>query len=153
MELGQLYKRKFWKSQKNLQSSLKKNWMLRQPLLYWLPTHPFLKFILPLTQLVGPPMETYHSLCSSCVTYGTLCSATGHQVLPTHHVILHPPVNHCQVFRFILYFQTSPVQGDSRPWLTHPFFTMSATDLRKLFLLSGVFYLPLLIPREAEDFP
>ena len=33
------------------------------------------------------------------------------------------------------------------------FFTISATGLRERFLLSGVFYLPLLIPREAEDFP
>ena len=30
---------------------------------------------------------------------------------------------------------------------------MSATDFRERFLLSGVFYLKLLIPREMEDFP
>ena len=36
---------------------------------------------------------------------------------------------------------------------SHPtFFTVSATDLRELFLLSGVFYLKLLIPRKAEGF-
>ena len=28
-------------------------------------------------------MVTYPSLCSTCVTYGTLCHAIGHQVLPT----------------------------------------------------------------------
>ena len=32
-------------------------------------------------------------------------------------------------------------------------FTVSTTDLRERFLLSGVFYLALLIPREAEDCP
>ena len=37
---------------------------------------------LPLTQSVRPPMATYPSLCSTCVTYGTLCHARGHQVLP-----------------------------------------------------------------------
>ena len=31
-------------------------------------------------------------------------------------------------------------------------FTVSATDLRERFLLSGVFYLAVLIPMEAEDF-
>ena len=34
-----------------------------------------------------------------------------------------------------------------------PFFTVSATDLRERFLLSGIFYLTFLIPREAEDCP
>ena len=32
-------------------------------------------------------------------------------------------------------------------------FAVSATDLRERFLLSGVFYLVIPIPREAEDFP
>ena len=32
-------------------------------------------------------------------------------------------------------------------------FTVSATDLKERFLLSGIFYLTLLIPKEAEDFP
>ena len=27
-------------------------------------------------------MATYPSLCSPCVTYGTLCHAIGHKVLP-----------------------------------------------------------------------
>ena len=28
--------------------------------------------------------DCYPSLCSTCVTYGTLCHAIGHQLLPTH---------------------------------------------------------------------
>ena len=39
---------------------------------------------LPLTQSVRPPIVTYPSLCSTCVTYGTPCHAICHQVLPTH---------------------------------------------------------------------
>ena len=35
------------------------------------------------TQLVRLPLVTYPSLCSTCVTYRTLCHAIGHQVLPT----------------------------------------------------------------------
>ena len=35
------------------------------------------------TQSVRPPLVTYPSLCSTCVTYRTLCHAIGHQVLPT----------------------------------------------------------------------
>ena len=50
--------------------------------IYWLPKHPVFWFILTLTQSVRPPMVTYPSLCSTCVTYGTLCHARGHQVLP-----------------------------------------------------------------------
>ena len=49
---------------------------------YWLPKHPVFWFTLTLTQSVGPPMVTYPSLCSLCVTYRTLCHAIGHQVLP-----------------------------------------------------------------------
>ena len=48
---------------------------------YWLPKHPVFWFTL--TQSVRLPMVTYPSLCSPCVTYGTLCHAIGHQVLPT----------------------------------------------------------------------
>ena len=55
-----------------------------------------------------PLLVTYPSVCSTCVTYGTLCHAIGRQLLPTH------------------------------------LFTTSATDLRKRFLLWGVFYLTLL---------
>ena len=36
-----------------------------------------------LTQSVRPLWFTYPSLCSTCVTYGILCHAIGHQVLPT----------------------------------------------------------------------
>ena len=35
------------------------------------------------TQSVKLPLVTYPSLCSTCVTYRTLCHAIGHQVLPT----------------------------------------------------------------------
>ena len=34
------------------------------------------------TQSVRLPLVTYPSLCSTCVTYRTLCHAIGHQVLP-----------------------------------------------------------------------
>ena len=43
-------------------------------------------------------------------------------------------------------------RGHSRSFFHPTFFTVSATDLRERFLHSGVFYLALLIPREAEDF-
>ena len=59
-------------------------------------------------------MATYSSLCSSCVTYGTLCHAIGHQVLPNPPVIPHSPVDYLQVFKPILYFPPSPAQSDSR---------------------------------------
>ena len=39
--------------------------------------------LLTTTQLVRPPLVTYPSLCSTCVTYGTLCHAIGHQLPPT----------------------------------------------------------------------
>ena len=35
------------------------------------------------TQSVRLPLVTYPSLCSTCVTYRTLCHAIGHQMLPT----------------------------------------------------------------------
>ena len=35
------------------------------------------------TQSVRLPLVTYPSLCSTCVTYRTLCHAIGHQVLST----------------------------------------------------------------------
>ena len=40
--------------------------------------HPFFS-----TQLVRPPLVTYPSLCSVCVTYGMVCHAISHQLLPT----------------------------------------------------------------------
>ena len=39
--------------------------------------------LLTTKQLVRPPLVTYPSLCSTCVTYGTLCHAIGHQLPPT----------------------------------------------------------------------
>ena len=81
-------------------------------------------------------MVTYPSLCSPTVTYGILCHAIGHQVLPTPQVlpipqvlptpasvIPHPSVNYCQVFRPILYFQPSQSQSDSRLYPIHPTLT------------------------------
>ena len=44
-------------------------------------------------------------------------------------------------------------RGHSRPFSNPTLFTVSATGLRESFLLSGVFSLTLLIPREAKDFP
>ena len=35
------------------------------------------------TQSVRLPLVTYPPLCSTCVTYRTLCHAIGHQMLPT----------------------------------------------------------------------
>ena len=35
------------------------------------------------TQFFRPPLATYSSLCSTCVTYGMPCHAIGHQLLPT----------------------------------------------------------------------
>ena len=91
---------------------------------YWLPKHLVFWFTLTLTQSVRLPMVTYPSLCSTCVTYGTLCHAIGHQVLPTPaSVIPHPSVNYRQVFRPILYFQPSPSQSDSRLYPIHPTLT------------------------------
>ena len=88
------------------------------------------------------------------MTYGTLCHAIGHQVLPNPPVIPQSLVDYHQVFKPILYFQPSPAQSDSRLHPTPPpFFTVGATDLREHFSLSDVFYLTLLIPTEAEDFP
>ena len=63
--------------------------MPMQPLLfaYWLPRHPVFLIYLPIPkQSVRPPLVTYHSLCSTSVTYRTPCHAIGHQVLPTQHL-------------------------------------------------------------------
>ena len=49
----------------------------------WLPKHRVIWFILILTQSVRLTMVTYTLLCSTCMTYQTLCYAIGHQVLPT----------------------------------------------------------------------
>ena len=93
----------------------------------------------------------FFNLLTCDVTYGTLCHARGHShFFPTPLVIPHSPVDYRQIFKPILYFHPNPAQSDSRLYPT-PFFTVSATDLRERFL-SGVFYLTLLMPREAEDF-
>ena len=56
--------------------------MLSQPLIYLLVAQAS-SFLIPLTQSVRLPMVTYPSLCSTSVTYGTLCRAIAHRVLPT----------------------------------------------------------------------
>ena len=43
--------------------------------------HPVFWFTI--TQSVRLPMVTHPSLCSTCVTYRTLCHTIGHQMLPT----------------------------------------------------------------------
>ena len=43
----------------------------------------FLNSLPFLTHSVRLPLVTYLSLCSTCVTYRTLCHGIGHQVLPT----------------------------------------------------------------------
>ena len=68
-----------------MQNSLKRNCMLRQHLLfaYWLSKHPVSWFTtLYLTQSVTPPLATYTSLCSACVTYRTSCHAGSHRHFP-----------------------------------------------------------------------
>ena len=72
----------------SLQNSLRRNRMLRQPLLfvYWLPKHPVFWFTLT-QSTYRLPMVTYPSLCKTCVTYRTLCHAIGHQVLPTQPLL------------------------------------------------------------------
>ena len=59
---------------------LGENGCLGNHFIYWLPKHPVF-LIHPNT--VRLPMVTYLSLCSTYVTYGTLCRTIGHWVLPT----------------------------------------------------------------------
>ena len=67
----------------SLQNSIRRNRILRQPLVFvnWLPKHP--DFWFTLTQSGRLPMVTYSSLCSTCVTYWTLYHTIGYQMLPT----------------------------------------------------------------------
>ena len=66
---------------------LRRNWMLEQPLDFTgCSSIQFFNSPLPLTELVRLPRVTYHLLCDSCVTYGTLCHAIGHHVLPNQHL-------------------------------------------------------------------
>ena len=62
-------------------------------------------------------------------------------------IIPHPSVDYRQVFRPILYFQSSPSHSYSQHFHFQPFrylLTASATVLSGHFLLTGVFYLMLL---------
>ena len=63
-----------------------------------------------------------------------------------------PEVTHA-VHSHVTYGMLYHARGHSRSFSHSTLFTVSDTDLRERFLLSGVFYLTLLIPREAEDFP
>ena len=126
--------------------------MLRQPLTYWLRKHPVFWFTLTLTQSVRLPMVTYPSLCSPCVTYGTLCHAIGHQMLPTpaFSIILHPSASYCQVFRPILYFQPSSSWSDLQLY-PNPSCTSYPGPSPARFHPGCDPSPPL--PREAEDLP
>ena len=99
----------------------------------------------------------------SHVTYGTLCHVRGHShffpipfflLLP--HVTGTPPQLRRPREGPPLALSSNPTLGGFFCFLTPPlapFFTVSATGLRERFLLPGAFYLTLLIPGEAEDFP
>ena len=115
-----------------MQNSLRRNWMLRQHLFFWSGclSIQFFNLPLPLTQSVRPPMATYSSLCSTCVTYGMPCHARGHQVL------LHPPCH------------PSLSRGLSPVFYTH--FILSAQPSTEWFT---TYPTTLFLPREAEDFP
>ena len=54
--------------------------MLEQPLLFT--SCSSIQFFTTLSQSVRSHLVASTSLCSPCVTYGTLCHAIGHQVLP-----------------------------------------------------------------------
>ena len=75
-----------YSSQKSSLNSLRRNWMLRQPLLLVTGCLSIQFFDSPLKQSVKTTMATYLSLCSTCVTYGTSCHAISHQVLPTQPI-------------------------------------------------------------------
>ena len=82
---------------------------------YWLPKRPVFLFILTLTQSVRLPKVTYPSLCSPCVTYGTLCHAIGHQVLSTLASVI-PHRLLCHV-------------SDTPPWLLRPVKASTRSEL------------------------
>ena len=112
-------------SYNTLQNSFRRNWMLRQPLLYWLPKHPvFWSAFTPLTQSVRLPMVTYPSLCSPCVTYGTLCHTIGHQVLPTPVSVI-PHRLLCHVAGTPLWLLRLEGLHLDYFWLPLPFFTFN----------------------------
>ena len=66
-----------------------------------------------------------------------------------HHAT--PEVTHA-LHSHVTYGTLYHARGHSHSFSHPTLFIVSATDLREHFLLSGVFYLSLLIPREAEDF-
>ena len=81
-------------SPKKLNKTLRKNWILEQPLdftgcssIQFFNLLPSLIHPVPLIQLVRLPGITHHLLCSACVTYKTLCHAIGHRVLPTQPLL------------------------------------------------------------------
>ena len=66
------------------QNSLRRNWMLVQPLLLFTGCTSIQFFSSYfLTQRVRPSLITYPSLCSAYVTYRTSCHAIGHEELLT----------------------------------------------------------------------
>ena len=78
------------------------------------------------------------------------CYSSFVEVLHSHflfHIIPHPSVDYCQVFRPILYFQPIPCRVICDTFIFRPFhylLTASATVLSGHFLPTGVFYLTLL---------
>ena len=62
----------------------RRNHLSNRYFIFWQLKHPVFEFTpLSLTQLVRLQLVPYHSLCSTCVTYRTLCCAIGHQVILT----------------------------------------------------------------------
>ena len=70
----------------------------------------------------------------------------------TNEAPVAPDVTHA-LYSHVTYGTPCHTRGHSHSFSHPTLFTVSATDLRERFLLSGVFYLTLLIPREVEDFP
>lgn len=67
------------------QNSLRRNQMPEQHLVFTdCSGIDFFYSLLTLIQSVRPPLVLYHSLCSTCVSYGKPCSYTGFHVIPTH---------------------------------------------------------------------
>ena len=60
-------------------------WLLSIAYFSWLFRHPLYLFT-PFPNTFRLPLITYPGLCSTCVSYMTLCHASGHQVPPTQHL-------------------------------------------------------------------
>ena len=121
--------------------------MLRQPLLYWLPKHPVFWFtFINLPNTVSSATYGYLPL-----TVQPLCNLR--DVMPCHwspgasqpRLLTSSLALPWAIARFLDPFYTF------RP--AHPFDRECYGFERERFSLSGVFYLLLLIPTEAEDFP